>query len=206
MADPSLRALTDADLQHEGPHGIESPAMRRGPMVPGAARLPMGMDAYEAFGIDNEGEPLNLDGGEFDGMQGDFLDQEMTEDELLTLLDEEERDAIDFASASIAQERADAMDYFFGRPFGNEEDGRSQAISTEVFDAVEQLLPSFLKPFVSSDDVVAFEPTSEADVKACEQETAFIQHQFMRKNPGFQILYNNTYQDPLQWLASAGCS
>jgi murein DD-endopeptidase MepM/ murein hydrolase activator NlpD len=23
---------------------------------------------------------------------------------------------------------------------------------------------------------------------------------------GFQILYNNTYQDPLQWLASAGCS
>jgi hypothetical protein len=37
--------------------------------------------------------------------------------------------------------------------------------------------------------VVKFEPVGEEDVAAAEQETDYVNHVFMQKNPGFMVLY-----------------
>lgn len=192
----AVEQLTDAALLH--PEGIDSPAMQRLAPVTGAHTLPGGMNRQDAFAIDPEGAPYDI-AHEFDDMlagneSGDF----MSENELLTLLESEEHDAVDFISATVAQDRTDAIDYFFGRPFGNEEDGRSEAVATEVFDAVQTLLPPIIKPFISTDDTLAFEPESAEDADAAEQETAYTQYQFMRRNNGFGVLYKWIHDGLLQ--------
>ena len=188
--DPTTRELTHADLRHEGvAGGYDSPAMRRRLSVPGADLLPGGMSPAEAFAIDNEGVPLDLGEDIFAG-EGALEDEGdgLSDDALLSLLEAEERDAIDFSAATVAEERAEAMEYYFGRPFGNEEDNRSTAICTEVFDAVETMLPGILKPFVSGEEVATFDPVSEADADQAEQETAYMGYMLMRKNAGFSII------------------
>ena len=86
---------------------------------------------------------------------GEASDEGMSDDDLISALVELEEDAVFFGNDD-AQERAKLMEYYLGEPFGNEEEGRSQVISTDVLDGVEGMLPLVLRPFVSSDDVVAF--------------------------------------------------
>ena len=78
----------------------------------------------------------------------------MTEDELLSLISNEERQAIGYQYGELSNERETAMDYYMGRPFGNEVEGKSQVISTDVRDAVEGMLPSLLDMFTSSKEAV----------------------------------------------------
>lgn len=85
--------------------------------------------------------------------------------------------------------QATLLDYYDGEPFGNEEEGRSQVISTEVADVVDGMLPSILKPFVSSDDVVMFSPVAPDDVQAAEQETDYVRWIVTRRNNAFLELY-----------------
>src|SRR5215470_11300936 len=44
--------------------------------------------------------------------------------------------------------------------------------------------------FCGGDEVVRFDPVGPEDVAAAEQETEYVNHVFMQKNPGFLILYS----------------
>ena len=93
----------------------------------------------------------------------------MTETELLALIATEEQQAIGYQYGQLSSEREQAMDYYMGRAFGNEVEGKSQVISTDVRDAVEGMLPSLLDMFTSSKEAVEFEPVGmedEAQAKA----------------------------------------
>src|SRR6266516_8021925 len=69
-------------------------------------------------------------------------------------------------------------------------DGRSQAVSMDVSDTIEGLMPSLMDIFCGTDEVVRFEPVGPEDVQAAEQETDYVNHVFMQKNPGFMVLYS----------------
>src|SRR6266699_1245925 len=96
------------------------------------------------------------------------------------------------SAAELAQERADAMDYYLGNMEKDmpAQDGRSRAISTDVADTIEGLMPSLMDIFAGSDEVVRFEPVGPADEAAASQETDYVNHVFMQQNPGFMILYS----------------
>jgi hypothetical protein len=68
-------------------------------------------------------------------------------------------------------------------------DGRSRAVSTDVADTIEGLMPSLMEIFCGGDEVVRFEPVGPNDTAAAEQETDYVNHVFMQVNPGFLILY-----------------
>src|SRR5690349_11874081 len=70
----------------------------------------------------------------------------MDDSELQTLVDGLISSAAQFIDGELGPERAKATDYYMGKPFGNEEIGRSQFISTDVRDGVQAVLPSMLKP------------------------------------------------------------
>jgi len=95
------------------------------------------------------------------------------------------------SAARLMEERADAMDYYLGdmRKDMPAQDGRSRAVSTDVADTIEGLMPSLMDIFAGSDEVVRFEPAGPEDEAAAAQETDYVNHVFMQQNPGFMILY-----------------
>lgn len=117
----------------------------------------------------------------------------MSTADLKTMLASEKASALAAISAArLAEERADAMDYYLGdmRKGMPAQDGRSRAVSTDVADTIEGLMPSLMDIFAGSDEVVRFEPVGPEDEAAAQQETDYVNHVFMQQNPGFMILYS----------------
>src|SRR5258708_3753054 len=117
----------------------------------------------------------------------------MPSSELKAMLAAEKMDALAAMRASkLSSERAHAMDYYNGDMSRDmpAADGRSRAVSTDVADTIDGLMPSLMEIFAGSDDVVRFEAFGPEDVAAAEQETDYVNHVFMQQNPGFLILYS----------------
>jgi hypothetical protein len=77
--------------------------------------------------------------------------------DLKALLAAEKSDALAAVSAArLAEERADAMDYYFGdmRKDMPAQDGRSRAVSTDVADTIEGLMPKEITMWMFFDSVV----------------------------------------------------
>ncbi len=117
----------------------------------------------------------------------------MSTPDLKAMLASEKANALAAISAArLMEERADAMDYYLGdmRKDMPAQDGRSRAVSTDVADTIEGLMPSLMDIFAGSDEVVRFEPVGPEDEAAAQQETDYVNHVFMQQNPGFMILYS----------------
>jgi hypothetical protein len=126
--------------------------------------------------------------------------------ELKAMLAAERADALAaFSAARLAEERADAMDYYLGdmRKDMPAQDGRSRAV-TDVADTVEGLMPNLMDIFAGSDEVVRFEPVGPEDEAAAAQETDYVNHVFMQRNPGFMILYSFLKDALLSWRVLSG--
>ncbi len=96
------------------------------------------------------------------------------------------------SSSDLSEQRMKSLDYYVGDMSDTmpAEEGLSKAVSTDVQDTVEGILPIILDVFVSNDDVVMFNPRAANDEAAAEQETDYVNHVFYQKNPGFLTLYS----------------
>ena len=54
----------------------------------------------------------------------------MSDDEILAIVDSEVEESSSFIDSEVSTQRKTAIEYFYGEPFGNEEDGRSQVVKT----------------------------------------------------------------------------
>lgn len=113
----------------------------------------------------------------------------LSKQQILSAVEIEESQAYGYISGNLATERARALDFYNGELFGDEEDGRSQVVLTEVADVIEGTLPGLCKIFAGSDQVVKFEPRNGEDVAGAEQETEYVNYIITQKNPWFQIFY-----------------
>ena len=131
-------------------------------------------------------------------LQRELVDQDdvMTEEELQGIVSSEIVDAISFIDEDIAPKRAQATEYYFGDPFGDEEEGRSQVVSMDVRDTIQGMLPSLMRIFFGPDRVVEFAPNGPEDVAMADQATDYVDFIFKRDNPGFHILHS-TFKDAL---------
>jgi len=109
--------------------------------------------------------------------------------ELCSIIEAQEKRALGYGDGELSKQRADALKYYNGEPYGNEVEGRSQVITTEVFDTVEWILPSLLRIFTASDKAVEFTPERASDEKGAKQATLAANYVFYRQNPGFTALY-----------------
>jgi hypothetical protein len=112
----------------------------------------------------------------------------ITEEELLARIQGEITDALGY-SDTISEQRTKAMDYYYGLPFGNEVDGRSQYVDSSVMDTIEWIKPSLMRVFASGEEMVKFNPVGPEDVESAEQATDYVNYIFARDNPGWEILY-----------------
>lgn len=116
----------------------------------------------------------------------------MSINDLKAMLQSQKADALSTNNAAdLSAERERAMEYYLGNmPDLPTQDGRSSAVSSDVADTIEGLMPSLMDIFAGSDEVVRFEPVGPEDEEAAQQETDYVNHVFMQQNPGFMTLYS----------------
>jgi len=119
----------------------------------------------------------------------------MTKRELAAHLEQEIHSALGYKDGKLTEQRSDALDRYYGKRYGNEQEGRSQIVTRDVADVIEWIMPSLMKIFTSGDKVVQFEPQGPEDVEMAKQSTDYVNHVIMRQNPGFHIIY--------QWFKDA---
>lgn len=113
----------------------------------------------------------------------------MDDAELQAILNGELTDAVSYIDSDISPIRAKGTEYYRGDPFGNEEDGRSQVVAMEVRDTVSAMMPSLMRVFFSSENVVEFVPRGPEDESGAQQATDYANYVFSADNNGFMQSY-----------------
>jgi len=121
----------------------------------------------------------------------------MSDSDLEALVGTELTDATSFVDAELSPVRARAIQYYRGEPFGNEEEGRSQVVSTDVRDTIAGIMPSLMKVFFGSKKIVQFAPRNPEDIATAEQATDYVNYIFTNDNNGFLICHS-VFKDALR--------
>jgi len=100
--------------------------------------------------------------------------------------------------AELLDDRTRALNYYKGDMTKDVPSlpNRSKAVSSDISDAVETILPDLMEIFTGGDDVVAFIPQKPEDEDAAKQETAYLNHVTFQENPGFLNFYT-AFKDAL---------
>jgi len=115
--------------------------------------------------------------------------EKLDDEDLLSILQRKEDAASHYVHGQLGDEREMAMREYHRMPYGNEVEGESQIVASDIQDSVEWILPALLKTFTATDKAVSFEPTRASDVAGAEQATDACNYVFYKQNNGFLILY-----------------
>mgnify|MGYP000368545302 CR=1 FL=1 len=127
--------------------------------------------------------------------------QELTSDELQSIVSTAVKSCVDFIDSDIAPSRIQAQRYMDGETDLGVEEGRSNIVSTKVRDTVRAIKPSLQKVFMTTDKAVEFIPRGPEDVAMAEQATEFMHYEFQRLN-GYRVL-NDAFHDVNEFSCSA---
>ena len=132
--------------------------------------------------------------------------EKMTEDDLRNMVRHHIRLSNDYLSGEVAEERTQAYKSYYSEPYGNEIEGRSSFVASDVQDTVESMMPDFMEIFAGSDQPVEFtskgvkrlpgEPDEQFDARQQQKEdeagqrTALATHVWNHDNDGFGITYD----------------
>jgi len=114
----------------------------------------------------------------------------MAQNELMSIIQAEIDDAIGFIESETVEQRKQALEAYLRQPYGNEVEGKSQIVTGEVAEAIDGALPSLVRIFTGSDDIVVFEPQGPADEASAKQATQYCNWVFSRDNAGVAILHD----------------
>src|SRR5665213_417512 len=111
----------------------------------------------------------------------------LSDDEMLAIVRGERARSIGFdLDPDLTEAREKALNYAKGEmPDIAALPNRSQAVSTDIADAVETILPDLVEIFTGGDDVVAFVPKTADDEPQADQETDYVRHVVFDDNDGF---------------------
>jgi hypothetical protein len=131
-------------------------------------------------------------------------------------------DARDYENSVLAPKRDEAQKYYYGMlpslggltgysdtlivedPNATFEEilgpsegpSKSSFVSTDVRDAILMMLPSLVRIFAASENVISLVPRSPQDDDMAEQATNYVNYVFWQDNPGFLTLYG-AFKDAL---------
>jgi hypothetical protein len=95
--------------------------------------------------------------------------------------------ASNYVDEKLSPDRATATEYYAGELFGNEKEGRSKVVMTNVRDNVDGTLPSFLRVIFGAEEVVEFVPSGPGKEAMAQLATKSIRHAFTKDNNGFML-------------------
>ncbi len=115
----------------------------------------------------------------------------LTDEDFLRYVADERGRSVGFQNdGEVQDQRTRSLNYFKGDVSADlpAPAGRSAAVSMDVADAIETILPDLIDIFVS-EDVAAFEALNQAEEKQVQTETDYVHHVLFDQNAGFLILY-----------------
>ncbi|HTG24369.1 MAG TPA: hypothetical protein VK681_30355, partial [Reyranella sp.] len=80
-------------------------------------------------------------------------DSLLSDSSLMAILRKEENAASNYQWSALSQTREDALNYYDREPYGDEQDGASQVVTSEFADVIESIMPGLMRVFTSTDDV-----------------------------------------------------
>jgi hypothetical protein len=125
----------------------------------------------------------------------------MSDAEINKIVGAEEDDSINFQS-QIGRDRAKLLDYYNCRPYGDEIEGQSQVVTSDISDVIEGMLPSLVRIFTQGKYIARFESDNPAYDKEADQKTAWANYVFTRQNDGTLILHNMMKDALLQYTGT----
>ena len=84
--------------------------------------------------------------------------------------------------------REELFDRYMGEPYGDEVEGRSAYMSTDVSDTVEAVFAEAMEIFTSDDYLIDFSPVGPDDEAKAREETAVVHHIFREQHNSFVAL------------------
>ncbi len=122
----------------------------------------------------------------------------MSQDQLKTAIQAAIDDSIGFIESETVEQRKQALQAYLRQPYGNEVEGKSQIVTGEVAEAIDGALPSLIRIFTSSDQIVVADPVGPGDEAGAKQATDYLNHIFLKDNSGITILHNWFFDALLQ--------
>jgi len=114
-----------------------------------------------------------------------------TDEEIVTIVDQEFESAMGNEGGEISIERAKAWDFYLSKPVDEliPIEGQSKVVTSDVSDVIDGVMPSLLRIFTTADNLVAFDAFGPEDMESAAQESDYVNYVFFKQNPSFSILY-----------------
>jgi len=109
---------------------------------------------------------------------------QMDDDTLVSIIESSTENARTMMQ-QIRTERENSLDLYNQELYGNEREGFSQFVTSEVRDTIEWMLPQLVEMFISGDNPVIFRPENDKDIQGTKQESEYIRYVYNRQNNGF---------------------
>lgn len=87
-------------------------------------------------------------------------------------------------------QNAEKMKRYNGDLYGNEVKGRSQVVMTDVADTIEWVMPSLMRIFYGSEDIVKLNPEGPEDEEKAKLMEQKVNYDFQRGINGFGVLHD----------------
>jgi hypothetical protein len=114
----------------------------------------------------------------------------MDDQEFQAIVRNEVESSLGYQDSQYSEHRLKALDYYYGEAFGNEVEGRSQVVATEVSDTIEFIMPTLMRMFASASDYCQFVPRNKEDIPLAEQATDYVNYIISQDNNGFQVFHD----------------
>jgi len=120
-------------------------------------------------------------------------DRMRREEKLLRMLKAEEEDSLGYAQTEVAAQQMEAFQRYFGLSYGDEEDGRSQVTTREVFETIEWQRNDYARILNDGGKLIYAQETREEYAKQARAAEDYLQWIIFQDNPGFFVLDDFTF-------------
>lgn len=117
----------------------------------------------------------------------------MSDDELCAYIEDRRRNSIGY-NDTLKSDRKKSLQYYMGEATGDlappEVDGRSKVVSKDLMDTIEWIMPSMMRIFAGTENVVGFEPSKAGQEENAQKATIYCNYTLLKRNNGFRILHD----------------
>lgn len=111
------------------------------------------------------------------------------------IIESEIDSSIGFIESETTDQRKKSLEYYQRHDYGNEVEGRSQIVTSEVAEAVDGALPQIMRIFTQTKNFVEYSPRTQEDEESAKQATDYA-NWVLEQNNGV-ILFHNWFKDAL---------
>ena len=125
------------------------------------------------------------------------MNRQMTDSELGAILSEAMHDAVIY-SGEFLEENEEALKYYNAELFGDEVEGQSKVVKTDVADVIDADMVSLTRVFLGAKNICTFQPydESEESIQEAQDKTKYINYLVRHRPTSFRLIFD--------WLKGAG--